>query len=100
MKAWVFGLPSARLAKLRLKLVTMVLRRVGSSVLRSHWPMQGPQAFAITFAPASRRVSSRPSRSAVARTRVLPGMTISSAFGFRPASRAYRATEAARERSW
>ena len=61
---------------------------------------QGPQALDITLAPASRSMSSRPSRSAVALTWALPGITISPAFGFKPASRAARATEAARERSW
>ena len=35
-KAWVFGLPSLRLAKFRLKLVMMEFLRLGSSLWRAH----------------------------------------------------------------
>ena len=35
----VFGLPSARFAKLRLKDVTIAFLRVGSSVILFHWPI-------------------------------------------------------------
>jgi hypothetical protein len=39
------------LEKLRLKEVMMELARLGSSVWRAHWPMQGPQALASTTPP-------------------------------------------------
>jgi hypothetical protein len=51
---------------------------------RAHWPMHGPQALASTVAPAASKVSSRPSRSIVARTCSEPGVIISSVFTFRP----------------
>ncbi len=64
-KACVFGLPSARLAKLRLKEVTMEFLRVLSSVCRFHCPIHGPQALAITVAPICSKSPRIPSRSAV-----------------------------------
>ena len=78
-KAYVFGFPSARLAKFRLKEVTIEFLRVGSSVTRFHCPIQGPQAFAIIVAPIFSKASIIPSRSAVARMRSEPGLTISGA---------------------
>ena len=77
--AYVFGLPSARLAKLRLKEVTMEFLRTGSSVTRFHCPIQGPQAFAMIVAPTSSKTPIMPSRSAVARMRSEPGLTIKGA---------------------
>ena len=77
--AYVFGLPSARLAKFRLKEVTIEFLRVGSSVTRFHCPIQGPQAFAIIVAPIFSKASIIPSRSAVARMRSEPGLTIKGA---------------------
>ena len=75
----VFGLPSARLAKLRLKEVTIEFLRTGSSVWRFHCPMHGPQAFAIIVAPIFWKASIIPSRSAVARICSEPGLTIKGA---------------------
>lgn len=51
--------------------------RSGSSVWRFHWPIQGPQAFAIIVAPISSKAAIMPSRSAVARICSEPGLTIS-----------------------
>ena len=99
-KAYVFGLPSARLAKLRLKEVTIEFLRVGLSVSRFHWPIQGPQAFAIIVAPTFSKVPIIPSRSAVARIRSEPGFTIRGAATFRCFSSTWRARETARLKSW
>ena len=49
-KACVSGLPSLRLAKLRLYDVTIEFFSPGAT-LRFHWPMHGPHAFASTVAP-------------------------------------------------
>ena len=62
MNACVFGLPSARLAKLRLNEVTIELARSGSSVTRFHCPIQGPQALVITTPPMLFKSSIMPSR--------------------------------------
>ena len=51
----------ARLAKLRLKEVTIEFLRSGSSVCRFHCPIQGPQALAIIVAPIFRKASIMPS---------------------------------------
>ena len=72
-------LPSAGLAKLRLKEVTIEFLRTGSSVWRFHCPMHGPQAFAIIVAPIFWKASIIPSRSAVARICSEPGLTIKGA---------------------
>ncbi len=98
-KAKVFGLPSARLAKLRLKEVTIEFLRVGSSVWRFHCPMQGPQAFAMIVAPIWRKRVIIPSRSAVALICSLPGLMISGAATATFFSNASRAIDAARLRS-
>ena len=63
--AWVFGLPSARFAKFRLKEVTMELARVGSSVTRFHCPIHGPQALVMMTAPTAWKSAIIPSRSEV-----------------------------------
>mmetsp|Transcript_9053 Transcript_9053/g.30861 ORF Transcript_9053/g.30861 Transcript_9053/m.30861 type:complete len:245 (-) Transcript_9053:640-1374(-) len=72
--ACVPGLPSLRLAKLRLYDVTIVFASPCFSE-RFHWPMQGPQALARTVAPAFTKDSVSPSRVMVARTCSLPGVT-------------------------
>jgi hypothetical protein len=51
--AWVAGLASLRPVKLRLYDVTMVFFSPFLTSLRSHWPMQGPQALARTVPPKS-----------------------------------------------
>ena len=98
--AYVLGLPSARLAKLRLKEVTIEFFRVGSSVWRFHWPIQGPQAFAIIVAPSRSKASIIPSLSAVARICSEPGLTISGEATLKFFSVTCFAKEAARLKSW
>jgi hypothetical protein len=66
MNELVSGLPSLRLAKLRLNDVMIELAVPSAMSSRFHWPMQGPQALASTVAPISSRVASWPSRSMVA----------------------------------
>ena len=86
-KFMVLRLPSLRPGKLRLYDVKMALfSSLGTSSVRFHCPMQGPQALARTVLPASEKVSSTPSRSTVARICSLPGVTKKSATGFRPAN--------------
>lgn len=51
--AWVAGLASLRPVKFRLYDVTIVFFSPFFTSLRSHWPMQGPQAFARTVPPKS-----------------------------------------------
>ncbi len=81
--AKVFGFPSWRLAKLRLKECTIVLRSCLSAPWRAHMPMQGPQALAYTVAPILLKVSIKPSRSIVKRICSEPGVMLNSAFDFR-----------------
>jgi hypothetical protein len=94
-KALVLALPSLRRGKLRLKLVTMVLSRAGPESARSHWPMQGPQAFARTVPPMASRSASSPSRSTVARTCSEPGVIRSGDLARKPCAAAWRAIDAA-----
>ena len=94
-KAWVLGLPSARLAKLRLKLWTMVFSSFLSAPARSQRPMQGPQAFVMTVAPNFSNRAISPSRSAVARTCSEPGLISSGHLGESPLSSACLTIEAA-----
>ena len=72
----VFGFPSARFAKLRLKEVIIELGRSGLSVSRFHCPMQGPHALAITMPPTDSNSAKTPSRSAVNLTCSDPGLII------------------------
>ena len=65
----------------------MLFLAEGSSVLRFHCPMHGPQALVIITAPARLSVSIMPSRSAVAYILSLPGFTMSCAFGESPIPR-------------
>ena len=64
-KAWVLARPSLRFAKLRLKEVMMEFLRLGSSIWRAHWPIQGPQALARTTPPIWSKVFRNPSFSMV-----------------------------------
>lgn len=100
-KFMVLRLPSLRPGKLRLYDVKMALfSSLGTSSVRFHCPMQGPQALARTVLPASEKVSSTPSRSTVARICSLPGVTKKSATGFRPAALACLTRDSERVMSW
>mmetsp|Transcript_7113 Transcript_7113/g.10671 ORF Transcript_7113/g.10671 Transcript_7113/m.10671 type:complete len:230 (-) Transcript_7113:1286-1975(-) len=94
-KAWVWGLPSLRLAKLRLYEVRMELASPCFSCL-FHWPMQGPQALASTVPPAFSKVSTRPSRAMVARTCSDPGVMRKGALQVSPAAMAWATRSAQR----
>ena len=95
-KLKVFAEPSLRFGKLRLNELTIVFVLSVMSFERSHWPMQGPHAFASTVAPIASRSASRPSRSMVARICSEPGVISNSVLAFKPFDAAKRATEAAR----
>ncbi len=97
--ACVFGLPSLRAAKLRLKEVMIEFLRLGSLLWRAHWPMHGPQALASTTPPILSKVARMPSRSAVYRTCSLPGVMVNSLFAFSFLSMACCASDALRVRS-
>ena len=99
MKFIVEGLASLRAGKLRLNDVTMELTSPGLMVGRFHWPMQGPQAFAMTLAPTDSSAAIWPSRWIVALTASEPGVTRKSTAAPTPCSAACRATLAARETS-
>ena len=99
MKFIVAGLASFRAGKLRLKEVTMELTSPLLMVGRFHWPMHGPQALAMTRAPASSSASIWPSRLIVALTASEPGVTSRSTAALTPRAAACRATLAARETS-
>ena len=84
-KPCVSGLPSLRLAKLRLYDVTIVFASPAFS-WRFHCPMHGPHALASTVAPASSNTSVKPSRVMVARTCSEPGVTRNGAVNLSPAA--------------
>src|SRR5690606_38865319 len=80
-QACVFGLPSARLEKLRLNECTIVLFSCLSAPSLSHCPIQGPQALVNTFVPNFSKVSMIPSLSMVYLICSDPGLIPNSAFG-------------------
>ena len=94
-KLRVLAEPSLRFGKFRLNELTMVFGLSVTSFDRSHWPMQGPQAFARTVAPIASRSASNPSRSIVARICSEPGVISSSTLLFSPCAFACLATDAA-----
>src|SRR5690606_36923826 len=98
-KAKVFGLPSARFAKLRLNERTIVFFSCFSDPARSHIPIHGPHALVKIVALRSSKVFNNPSRSAVKRTCSEPGLIPNSALVTSPFSTAWRAIDAARDKS-
>ncbi len=64
-KAWVFGFPSLRLEKLRLKEWTILFFSFLSAPARAHCPIHGPQALVNILASKSSKIDNKPSRSAV-----------------------------------
>ena len=84
-KAWVFGFPSARLAKFLLKECTIVFFSCLSAPFLSHCPIQGPHALVNILVDSNfLNVSINPSLSAVKRTCSEPGLIPKVAFGFKP----------------
>ena len=78
--AWVFGLPSALLAKFLLKEWMIEFFLVLSSPSLFHWPIQGPHAFVKILAFKSIKGFKSPSLSAVYLTCSEPGLIPKSAF--------------------
>ena len=97
--AWVFGLPSFLFAKFLLNEWTIEFFFSLLAPSLSHWPIHGPHAFVKIWDSKSSKILIKPSLSAVNLTCSEPGLIPSLDFIFRLFFLAWKAIEAARDKS-